>query len=164
MDSQTEKTVYVSMMLDSLRRKKSILTNLLDLTKKQEHMLKGQELDVDGFQRSVDRKGDYIEQLNQMDEGFDRLFKQVKEEIVNHRQSYKEEILLMQKLIQQVSELGVEIQALENQNSIRFKAYLSDQRKDIRDFHVNSRTTNTYMQNMTGGNMTGQSYYFNETK
>ena len=70
--------VYVNMMIDTLERKKVILEQILHQTKEQEILLKDEEMDMDAFQTIIDRKGEEIEKLNQMDEGFDTLFHHVK--------------------------------------------------------------------------------------
>ena len=100
--------------------------------------------------------------LNQIDEGFDALFKKVEKEITVHKKNYLTEIVTMQKLISAVSDLGLRIQALEAQNSERFKIYLASKRKQIHDYHVNSQTASRYYQNMANSHRPEQSYYFNE--
>lgn len=164
MENQSQNRVYVNMMRDTLKRKKQILLSLLEKTREQEKMLKDDELDEEKFSRIIEEKGVQIEELNKMDEGFDTLFKYVEKEIVSNRGAYKEEILQMQKLIAEVSELGVQIQALEHQNSGHFKVYLANQRKTIRDFHVSHKTASSYYQNMANVHKPEQSYFFNETK
>ena len=72
--------VYVNMMIDTLERKKVILEQILHQTKEQEILLKDEEMDMDAFQTIIDRKGEEIEKLNQMDEGFDTLFHHVEKE------------------------------------------------------------------------------------
>ena len=97
-----------------------------------------------------------------IDEGFDALFKKVEKEITVHKKNYLTEIVTMQKLISAVSDLGLRIQALEAQNSERFKIYLASKRKQIHDYHVNSQTASRYYQNMANSHRPEQSYYFNE--
>lgn len=81
--------VYVNMMIDTLERKKVILEQILHQTKEQEILLKDEEMDMDAFQTIIDRKGEEIEKLNQMDEGFDTLFHHVEKEINENRMAYK---------------------------------------------------------------------------
>lgn len=156
--------VYVNMMVDTLERKKAILQQILHLTKEQETLLKDEEMDVDAFQRILDLKGEKIEKLNQLDEGFDTLFHHVEKEINENRMAYKSQIQKMQKLINEVSELGIQIQALEHQNSGHFKIYLAHQKQAVKKFHTNNRTAANYYQNMANAHKPGSSYFFNETK
>lgn len=78
------------------------------------------------------------------------------------KKNYLTEIVTMQKLISEVSDLGLRIQALEAQNSERFKIFLASKRKQIHDYHVNSQTASRYYQNMANSHRPEQSYYFNE--
>ncbi len=164
MMSGNQNRVYVDMMVDTLRRKKKILLFLQEKTREQEILLKDEQMDPDLFQALIDEKGVKIEELNQIDEGFDALFRNVEKEITANREEYKSEILEMQRLIGEVSELGIQIQVLEHQNSGHFKVYLANQRKTIREFHVNNRTASSYYQNMANAHKSEQSYFFNETK
>ena len=52
----------------------------------------------------------------------------------------------------------MKIQALENQNSERLKAYLSAERKKIREYHMNSQTASRYYRNMTNTHIPEQSF------
>ena len=154
MDSNN--SVYVRMMVDVLKRKEKILQRILKQTKEQEVILKQEDVDYERFQSILDEKG------KQIDEGFDALFKKVEKEITAHKENYLTEIATMQKLISAVSDLGLRIQALEAQNSERFKIYLASKRKQIHDYHVNSQTASRYYQNMANSHRPEQSYYFNE--
>lgn len=156
--------VYVNMMVDTLERKKNILETILHQTREQETLLKDEEMDIDFFQQIIDDKGKEIEELNQMDEGFDALFRHVEKEINENRENYRSQIQKMQHLIREVSELGIQIQALEHQNSGHFKIYLANQKKTVRNFYTNNRTAANYYQNMANAHKPGQSYFFNEKK
>ncbi len=159
-----QNSIYVNMMVDVLKRKERILTDLLKMTREQEELLKQEEMDQERFHEILDEKGELIEELNEIDEGFDALFQKVEQEIRMHREQYRDHIAEMQKRIGVVSELGIQIQALESQNSEHLKVYLAAQRKRIRDFHVNQKTASNYYQNMANTHRNEQSYYFNEKK
>lgn len=159
-----QRDAYVSMMVDSLRKKQGILEYLLAKTREQEILLKDDEMDMDRFQAIIEEKGQKIDELGKIDEGFDALFRHVEREIKSNRMAYKDQIQTMQKLIQRVSELGIQIQALEQQNSGHFKVYLANQRKNIREKRMNNKTAADYYQNMANVHKPEQSYFFNETK
>ena len=85
-------SVYVRMMVDVLKRKEKILQQILEQTKEQEVILKQEDVDYDRFQELLDEKGRQIDELNQIDEGFDALFKKVEKEITVHKDCYDAEI------------------------------------------------------------------------
>lgn len=161
---QSENSVYVDMMVDSLKKKKNALTAIMAETREQETLLKSESMDADRFQEILDAKGEQVEELNRLDEGFSVLFQRMEKEISANRAMYQPQIEIMQGLIREVSELGLQIQALEKQNSEHFKVYLARQRKDIREYRVNYKTVSNYYQNMTNVHKPGQSYFFNEKK
>lgn len=164
MTMEKRDSVYVNMLADVLRRKERILAVLLDLTKQQEVLLKEDELDQDRFQETLEQKGALIDELNEIDEGFDSLFKKVEQEILLYREEYHDKIKFMQDQITKVSELGIQIQALESQNSEWLKAYFATQKKRIREFHINNKTASNYYQNMANTHKIEQTYYIDETK
>ena len=164
MEAAARNAVYVNIMLDSLKRKQQILSFLYDCTKDQEQLLKDENMDPDAFKQLIDAKGERIEELSTIDDGFDTIFHLVKEEIEKNRENYREEILQMQKLITGVSEIGVQIQALEQQNSGHFKTYLARHRKEIHDFNMNNRTAGAYYQNMADAHKPQTSYFIDEKK
>ena len=83
MDSNN--SVYVRMMVDVLKRKEKILQRILKQTKEQEVILKQEDVDYERFQSILDEKGKQIDELNEIDEGFDALFKKVEKEITAHK-------------------------------------------------------------------------------
>ncbi len=156
--------VYVDMLLDTLKKKEKILSILYEKTKLQQEMLLDDDMDLDEFQKTIDDKGEQIDELNQLDEGFDTLFRSLEKEITANRDAYREEIKEMQGIIARVSEKGIQIQALEEQNSERVKMYLAKKRKVIREFHVSKKTAATYYQNMADAHKPQQAYFLNEKK
>lgn len=164
MENQRQNSVYVKMMVDSLRRKESVLAILYQQTKEQEMILLEPELDEARFNQLLEEKGKRIDELTELDQGFDVLFKKVEQEIRAYRDDYAEEIKDMQERISRIANWGVEIQSLEKRNSDHLKVYLAKQRKIIRDFHINNKTAANYYKNMANTHRPEQSYFFNEKK
>ena len=156
--------VYVSMMIDSLNKKKEILTVLYEQTKEQESLLLDGKMDVDRFEALLDEKGKGIDELNSLDNGFDSLFKKLGQELTVNRGAYEKEILQMKGLISEITELGSGITVLEKRNHDRFAAYISDERKKLREANRSQQTAETYAQNMAGYHKPGASYFVNEKK
>lgn len=164
MNNSYENSVYMGMMQNSLQRKKTILETILENTKEQENLLKKEPFEEQHFMAILDEKGNAIDELNQMDEGFDALFRKVEKDILTQPELFKEQIQSMQVLIREISGLAAQIQALEHQNSDRMEIYLSCQKKKIRDYHVSHRTATNYYRNMSNVHRQDQSYFFNEKK
>ena len=156
--------IYVSMMTDSLQKKKDILTDLYEQTKEQESLLSDGKMDVDRFEALIEEKGRGIDELNSLDNGFDSLFKKLGQELTVNRGAYEKEIIRMKGLISDITELSSGITVLEKRNHDRFAAYISDERRKLRDANRIQQTAVTYAQNMSGYHKPGSSYFVNETK
>lgn len=164
LEKEYENSVYVRMMADSLKKKEDILEFLYKKTAEQETILRSDEPDLEQFQQTIDEKGSQITQLDQLDQGFDTLFRLVEKEIQENRDNYKEEIMEMQDQIRRVSDLSMKIQVLERQNSERLKGFLAKKKGEIREARMNGRTASSYYQNMANAHKSDQSYYLNEIK
>ena len=161
---QIQGLVYVTMMLDSLKKKETILGALLGITQKQDRLLSEENLDVDEFNKTLEQKEDLIVRINELDDGFERLYSDVKSELEAKREDYCKEIQMMQRKIGTLSDLNVRIQALESRNSEKMKKFLAKEKDVIRSYHINNRTAATYYQNMANVHREDKSYFLNEKK
>ena len=108
---------YLSMMSDSLDRKITILKMLEEQnTKQHDALVREGGPDMDAFDATVDLKASYIEELDQLNDGFDSLFAQVREEVDGNRAKYKSEIASMQDKIRTITALSTSLQAQEERN------------------------------------------------
>ena len=163
MDQKQDSRLYVSMMVDSLKKKRDVLTSLFGLTLDQEALLRASELDADSFMGLVDSKGEYIDELDKLDEGFDRLYKRFEHEIIVNRDAYGTEISRMKDLISDITDLGSKIQVMEKKNDERFKLYIKNEKSRLRSASQSQQTAMAYAQNMIDGRNASGSLFINET-
>ena len=57
---------YISMMTDSLRKKKEIMSEVYGITKEQNEILREGDVDQDYFSELIAKKGKDIEQLEEL--------------------------------------------------------------------------------------------------
>ena len=62
---------YIGIMIESLRRKKDVLTDILKLSEEQSLLLDDPNLEPDTFEKNVNRKAALIDKLEQLDTGFE---------------------------------------------------------------------------------------------
>ncbi|MBR6229285.1 MAG: flagellar export chaperone FlgN [Eubacterium sp.] len=164
MSASSDSRTYVSMMLDSLKKKKEILSILYEQTREQERILSADEVDADRFEEVLEEKGKEIDELNLVDDGFDSLFKKLEQELMGNQESYKEEISRMKVLITEVTDLGTKIQVLEKKNHDRFQQYIASEREKLKAANKSQQMAMTYARNMTDRHKPGDSYFVNEKK
>ena len=159
--SDNSKT-YIGMLADILDRKQKVLENILSVTVKQMNIISAGE-SAEAFDDTLTEKDSLIEELNRLDNGFSDAYAKVSAELAVNKNNYKNEILGLQKKITSITDIGVKIQALEEQNRIAFEQYLSGQRRKIKDFKLSSKTVSNYYKNMTGKPQ-GESYFMDKKK
>lgn len=139
---------YIQMMIDSLRMKQRILEKIVALNEEQSRLVSSPSFDEDAFQANLEGKGELIENLVKLDEGFNSVFTRVKEKIEGHRAEYKEEIRAMQDLIKTVTALGVQVEAQESRNKVLVEDKFAAMRRDIQNAKRSTQKTSVYYQNM----------------
>ena len=96
----------------------------------------------------LDAKSACIDQLNQLDSGFEKLYAQVAEELDQNREDYAKEIRDMQQCIRRVTDKSVKIQAQEARNKQLMKEKFSTVQKQATDVRKNSRAITGYYNSM----------------
>lgn len=85
---------YLDILADSLQKKSIVLDKIEDENNKQAKMLKSDSFPYDEFDAAIDRKGELIEELTALDDGFDALYQRIREQLQDNRDKYKDQIAL----------------------------------------------------------------------
>lgn len=139
---------YIQIMIQSLEKKIQVLNRIIEVNVVQKDVLEDVKSSVEEFDKTVDEKTKLIEQMGQLDSGFEKLFARVKEELDTNREAHADQIKKMQKYIRQITDKSMEIQAQEARNKelmVRRFAYIKDSAKNVR---TNSRIASQYYKNM----------------
>ena len=139
---------YIAIMLQSLKKKEQVLDEIIRLDDRQKDTLMDSECPFDVFDETVEAKSACIDQLNQLDSGFEKLYAQVAEELDQNREDYAKEIRDMQQCIRRVTDKSVKIQAQEARNKQLMKEKFSTVQKQATDVRKNSRAITGYYNSM----------------
>lgn len=139
---------YLLIMIQSLKKKIQVLDCIIDANIRQKEGLEDPNLDPDDFDKIVEEKSKYIEQLDLLDSGFDKLFERVREVVNANREAYASEIKEMQGLITRITEKSSEIQVQEARNKDLMTQKFAKVRKQARDVRASQQAVNQYYQNM----------------
>lgn len=144
---------YVDIMIQSLEKKIQVLDRIILLDKIQKEQLEDEGLTTEDFDNVVEEKSELIEQLNQLDSGFEKLFQRVKEELDVNREPYKEQIRKMQEMIRSITDKSVEIQAQEARNKELMMNKFTRIKQRSKVAHTNYRAASQYYKNMMQSNV-----------
>ncbi len=139
---------YLLIMIQSLKKKIQVLDCIIEANDRQKAALENPGLDPDDFDKIVEEKAKYIEHLDLLDQGFDKLFSRVKEMLNSNKEAYKNEIREMQTLITTVTEKSNKIQVQEARNKDLMTQKFTKIRKQARDVRASQQAVNQYYKNM----------------
>ena len=141
--------LYIDIMLQSLEKKEVVLDRIIEANLRQEAVLKNPEGDPEEFDETVETKGDLIEQLEQLDSGFQKLFDNMKEELDGQRENYAKQIEQMQIHIRSITDKSVQIQAQEARNKDLMTQKFTRIKEMAKQTRASSNMVNQYYKNMS---------------
>ena len=98
---------YISMLIESQKKKLELLEQAIELDKQQEDMITGDSPDMEALNANITAKGALVDELNKLDDGFESVYSKVRDELMNNKDAHKDEIHRLQELIRLYREGGV---------------------------------------------------------
>lgn len=141
-------TNYISIMIESLEKKRGILDRIIELNRQQKLLLQDPNLLPEDFEKNMDNKSGFVEQLNLLDEGFEELFARVRDNLSENRDRYTDEIKKMQGLIKDITEKTNTIQTQEARNKEEADRKFADVREQVKGVRNSQKVVHQYYQNM----------------
>lgn len=139
---------YVEIMLQSLEKKKLVLDNIIELNQRQRTGLENPDFTPEEFDDIVESKSRMIEQLEQLDSGFEKLFERMKDELESNKEAYKEQIQAMQEDIKAITDKSVQIQAQESRNKDLMTQKFAQVKSQVRNVRSGGKVADQYRKNM----------------
>ena len=160
----SENRTYLNILIDTLKKKETVLRELTRATADQSTLLDGQDLDIDAFNKLVDEKEKLLERLEGLDEGFMSLYEKVREALAEDAASYADQVRETQQLVKTQTERSTGLQAAEERNRAKMTVHLARGYQKVKEYKVSSQTAAAYYKNMSGKHQDGESYFFNRKK
>lgn len=139
---------YIAVLIQSLQKKEEILDKIIEKNKEQKILFSDEASDPDRLEENMQEKSALVDQLNELDEGFQQVYDRVKSALQGDKESYKEEISVMQKLITAITEKSTTVQAQEQRNRDLAVKRFSAVKKGIRKARTSNNVANQYYKTM----------------
>ena len=139
---------YLNVLKDSLIKKESILTTLIDKSEKQADIVKADQVNWDEFTKIVDEKGELIDEIMKLDDGFENLYARIKEGLEGNKEIYKDIISEIKTLIKSVTEKSANLQAIEYRNKSIIESAFANTRKEIKQSKLGQKAAADYYNKM----------------
>ncbi|OLA93039.1 MAG: hypothetical protein BHW44_00190 [Roseburia sp. 40_7] len=139
---------YVDIMLQSLKKKVTVLNQIIELNRQQKILLDDPNLPPESLEQNLSDKDQMIRKLNELDEGFEELYNRVKDELQAQRAQYVSQISQMQDLIKEITEKSAMIQTQELRNKEKAMQKFSGIREQVKGVRNSQKVVKQYYQNM----------------
>lgn len=154
---------YINIIRDVLQKKSSLLKKLIDLTASQDECISAAEFDFEKFDKIIEQKSVLIDEVNELDTGFEQLYNNFKQELSENREKYREEIVLLQDLIGAITNESIKLQSMEEKNKTKVEMQLANGRQKIKKYQLSNKTVTSYYKNMNS-QYNEQSYFLDKKK
>ncbi len=139
---------YLKILEESLQKKSDLLDRIKEYNEEQYQAFSSENVDMQKFDEAIDKKGELIEQVLKLDEGFETLYANVAAELKDNRAKYSAQIARLQQLVQQVTNKSMSVQAQEARNKALIESYFAKEKKQIGDGRRNSKVAYSYYNNV----------------
>ena len=140
---------YLTLLEESLKRKLQVMAEVQAYNLRQQEIFQDEEAQIEKFDEYVAEKEVLIEKLNSLDNGFERLYEKVAEELKENREQYAAQIRRLQALVTEVTDTSVQIQAQEARNKKLIEEFFRKERDGIRMNRKTTRAALDYYKNMS---------------
>lgn len=140
---------YLTLLEESLRRKLKVMDEIQEYNLRQQEIFQSDDVDLDRFDEYVEEKGNLVDKLTALDNGFEKLYANVAEELKGNREQYAEQIKTLQGLVTEVTDTSVAIQAQEARNKKLIQDYFTKERKGLQMNRKTSKAAIDYYKTMS---------------
>lgn len=140
---------YLTILEESLKKKIDILDHIQSVNTLQNELLKSEKLDMEKFDKFVDEKDGCIQELEKLDEGFSTLYDNIKQELLQNKEQYAEQIKRLQQMISEITDKSTSIQAQESRNRDMVTAYFQKERQALGQGRKASKAAYGYYTNLS---------------
>ena len=96
----------------------------------------------------MEEKSNLVDQLNQLDEGFQQVYDRIKPILQLQKESYKDEILSMKRLITEITERSTTVQTQEYRNRELAVKRFAAVKGNIRHARASNKVASQYYKSM----------------
>ncbi len=140
---------YIDILIDGLKKKKKLLLSIMDSNEAQFKVLEEQgDKMLDLWEELVNEKAKLIDEINELDQGFQEVYNRVSDELSKNKSSYQDQIRTMQGLIKEITEIGIDLQASEAKNKSLAQQAFVVLKKRGRSIRQSNQVAKAYADNM----------------
>ena len=149
---------YIRILRESLEKKVDLLKKISVRNEQQRQLFSNESTMPDELDANIEAKGQLVDQIVALDDGFERLYAHVEQELNEHREDYKNEIRRMQELIREVTELAAKVESQEQRNRDLASKFYAGKKNAAKRIRKGAAAVNRYYQGMMRANVINPQY------
>ena len=149
----------IQILVESLEKKSRLLDDIIRENEVQENIFKQEELDMDALNASTDRISSLAEALERLDDGFESVYDRTREELIANKAAYRSEIARMKKLIGEITDKVVNVNAAKMRNKMRADQQFKRNREQIGKVTSKMKVSKNYYNSMNNLHYVAPQFY-----
>ncbi|PKM52713.1 MAG: hypothetical protein CVV02_00840 [Firmicutes bacterium HGW-Firmicutes-7] len=147
-----------------INQKLEVFHQVRTLTLEQAKVLEIEEVDLQYFEKFLDTKDQYLQNLNQINEDLSSVLVQNEQLLSSGLEAHKEQIEQIKDKLEQQTLIGEDIKKIEDSNKKRLNLQLNIKREGIHSFKKSKKAASKYSQNMSSTHQNEMSYFMDRKK
>lgn len=152
----------LQILQDSLSQKLDILTAVEKKSIEQTNLLTDPDVSMEVLDRNMDEKEELIEQISKLDSGFEALYDNIRKELLENKECYKEQIWVIQQLVSEIMDRSVSIEAIESRNKAAVEMLFQNRRKSLQHKKTASSVARHYQKTAKSMNVVNSQFFDNK--
>ena len=140
---------YLKILEESLQKKLQVMNQIQQYNEAQRQIFTETAPDMGKFDEYIDKKGELIDEINRLDEGFETLYANVEKQLNENRAAYATQIKRLQVLVKEVTDKSMSIQVQEARTKALIEEYFAKQKTGIAENRKSSKAVYDYYKNMS---------------
>lgn len=140
---------YMQILIESLEKKNDVLDQIIELNKRQIEIVTTQPFDMIAYDKSMDEKGELIEELERLDTGFVTTYERIKDTVQAEPEKYRQKVLVLQDLIREATEKGTKIEVQEKRNKSAMELAMRTKRQEVKQMKISTSAASKYYKSMS---------------
>lgn len=139
---------YLELLIRSLRKKLLLLDKITVLNQDQRAILQDENAAPDAFDINVRDKDRLVQQIVELDAGFDEVYARIKAIMERDHSMYEPQLQQMRELIRLIMAKDASVRADEQRNYKLAQQKFAAVKKQVREVKASQKMVNRYYQNM----------------
>ena len=151
---------YLQILSESLDKKIVILEELNRLTEVQKSIVSSEEFDDSAFEDNINKKSGLINEVQNLDKGFEMLYNNIKQQIEGNKEQYRSQIAELQTKIKKVLDDSTSLQVAEASNKRLIESRCGSMKKEVYQVKKSRDMAASYYRTMN--NITTEPYFMDK--